>query len=118
MKSTFSIVVMASVSAFLAASPAIAQPTYLACTLMIDGQPERIDFTTDEQAGTVSILITSSGSSRTVNGTFTPDRVVVDEPSARWAISRVNLEFSRTVKMIDATDVGQCEVQEAPRRIF
>jgi len=118
MKITGKALTLTSLAAIMISNPAIAKPTYLACTLMIDGQPEHINFTTDEQAGTVSILIVSSGSSRTVRGAFTPDKVIIDERSVRWEIDRTDLGFSRTITMINSTTNGQCKIQTVPKRAF
>ena len=100
-------------------NPAIAEPIYLACNLVIEGNQSPINFTVDEGAGTVSITIVTSGSTRTVRGTFAPDKVVVDEGDVRWEINRINLGFSRVlVALGNSTDSGRCEIQSAPKRAF
>ncbi|WP_152568993.1 hypothetical protein [Microvirga sp. BSC39] len=119
MKTKIFIAVFAAVGLGVLPVVALAQPTYLACVL--DGGsvgPVRINFTTDESAGTVSIHIVSSGHSRTVNAAFTPDRVLVDERTVRWMIDRTNLQFSRTIKSVNGTEYGQCEIQKPPQRAF
>jgi len=112
----FSLAAFAALTAFV--GPVAAKPNYLTCTFMIDGTPSVINFTADEASGTVSVFVPSSGHSRTVDAMFTPDQVMVDESQVRWEISRVDLTIARTIKMIDSTDRGQCEIQTAPERAF
>lgn len=114
------IVLVISLGAVLAfgSTSATAQPTYLACALDLDGKLEPINFTTDEQIGTVSIQIVRSGSSRTLNATFTADKVIIDERDVRWEISRTDLSFSRTIPFLNSITSGQCTIQATPQRAF
>ncbi|WP_141098838.1 hypothetical protein [Rhizobium esperanzae] len=93
---------------------ALAEPVYLKCDFSIDS----VSFGLDEQNGSASILITSSGSTRTVPATFTPDKVIIDESDVVWTIDRRNLNFSREFTLISSTDTGHCEIQAIPKRKF
>lgn len=96
---------------------ALAAPTYLTCSL--DGLPPKgFGFTIDEQAGTVGILIKTSGHSRVVPAAYSPDKIFINEGDVRWMISRTDLRFSRTIKMIDSTTYGTCEIDAVPKRAF
>lgn len=118
MKSTTAFAFSLALACVVLSGVASAAPTYLACTFMVDGSPNVIDFTADEAAGTVSILTRHSGFNRTVAATFTPERVLVNEGDVRWEISRVDLTVSSTITMINSTDHGKCEIEAAPKRAF
>ena len=96
---------------------ALAAPTYLTCSL--DGLPPNgFSFTVNEDSGTIGILIRTSGNSRVVQATYTPDKILVDEREVRWMISRTDLRFSRTIKLISSTTWGSCMVDAVPSRAF
>lgn len=98
--------------------PAVAEPVYLSCTFLIDGNPNTLDFTADESAAQVSIFVPNSGRSRTVNATFTPDKVVINEEQVIWTISRTDLSITRYIKLVDSANSGKCDVQQVPTRVF
>lgn len=93
---------------------ALAEPVYLICDFSIDS----VSFGLDEQQGSASILITSSGSTRTVPATFTPDKVIIDEGDVIWTVDRRNLDFSREFTLISSKNNGHCEIQAVPNRKF
>ena len=97
---------------------AMAEPVYLVCTIMVHGKPNDLNFTLDEQIGKASIMVPASGVARTVNAAFSTDKVVIEEPQVRWVINRVDLRFSRTIKLIDSTNEGHCQLQATPKRAF
>ncbi|MFT4095752.1 MAG: hypothetical protein QM651_01425 [Rhodoblastus sp.] len=97
---------------------AVAEPVYLDCTFMIDGNPSVIKFTLDEQTGMVARYVVASGYSGTLRGTFTPDKVIFGDNDARFEIDRTSLTISRTIVLINSTNKGKCVVQTPPRRVF
>lgn len=90
------------------AANAQAKPVYLTCTFMVDGKPDVIDFTLNEERAIVSRYVRHSGYSRTESATFTPDRIAFGDNQVRFEIDRKSLRIASTIVAINSTDIGSC----------
>lgn len=97
---------------------ALAKPVYLSCEIPVDDKIAAFEVTADEEAGTVSYLVVSSGFTKTMPGAFQADKVVFGDKGGSFTIDRTNLAFTRTITMINSSDHGQCKIIEAPKRAF
>ncbi len=99
---------------------ALAEPVYLSCAYADGEYTEQIDFTLDEQAGTVTITNSGTGYAPKFKAGFAPDRVVFrDQLLKSYSISRTDLSFSITSTMGGAqTHNGKCKLKTAPKRAF
>lgn len=100
-------------------APAIAAPTYMSCVFVSsEGAKSEVKITADESAGTVDVLVPSTGFTARMAGTFTSDRVLFKDKMLDYSISRVDLTVSRTIRMINSTDKGKCSIEAPPKRAF
>ena len=113
-------------AAVLIASPAVAAPTYLSCTVpTASGEAIYIDVAADADAREVVATFPKSGDSERYPAAFSATSVgFSDTGSVNFAIdykiSRVDLTIERTITMSGKreTSQGTCKVQKAPARAF
>ena len=108
----------AVLTCLVTATPALANPVYLTCTLTDNGGESVFDVQLNETNGTVSYFIHRNGMTVQKRAVFTPDRVTFNG----FAIDRRTLEFSRDntgSAFYSAgdppTDVGQCAIDDRER---
>ncbi|MDZ7896396.1 MAG: hypothetical protein U5M50_16470 [Sphingobium sp.] len=111
---------MRQIAAFIVmAMPATAHatPIYLTCDFA-EKPGYGIKLTADEGAGTVAVIVPSTGYSETMRAAFSTDRVVFEGRLLSYSLSRVSLKLERTIKSINAIDHGICRIEAAPKRAF
>jgi hypothetical protein len=104
--------------ALAAATPAMAAPVYLKCSIEQDGGPLQVNFVLDEETSRVAVIIPKTGAVDQVRGTFMIDRVLVPRDPSSFEISRTDLSVVRSTPMLKTTDRGFCKVEEFRKRAF
>lgn len=104
----------------LLAAPAVAHaaPVYLSCNIPNQGNDFTVDATLNEAEGTVSLFMPSTDNRETLQGTFTPDKVLFSNRMMSYTLSRVDLSLVRVVPLLKSRETGQCRVQTPPQRAF
>jgi len=111
-------------SAVVEPTSAVASPAYLQCSFTKDGKTVILSITADEESGSVTTLMESTGYSERRTAVFSPTSVRWSSPSdfggLRYDLSRTSLTIVRDLIIGDKTftDRGTCAVQKAPKRAF
>lgn len=114
MKIRFAVFVIAFAMAPFSANAAT---SYLTCT--VTSQPGwSIEVAANEETSTVTTNIPMTGFSGKGVGIFTASDVVFGDRDISYRISRTDLSFERTIRILRQTDRGFCKVNAAPRRAF
>jgi hypothetical protein len=105
-----------SFAAFLTLSRAgaLAAPTYLACEFAHpSGKPQVFNFALDEASGKLGVHVPSTGSQRSVEGTYEAGKVTANEGSVAWEIDPAALTVIRDKRMVKEKDRGACKTISA-----
>jgi hypothetical protein len=106
------------------AMPAVAAPTYLACTISSGGEPAHLNITADEANQIATLEIIETGHVERRPAVFTQTTVTFDSPMSfgdtAYRISRTDLSINAVVSagQTSVTSSGSCTVQTAPQRAF
>ncbi|MBK6800335.1 MAG: hypothetical protein IPG83_02290 [Novosphingobium sp.] len=106
--------------ALAAASPALAGPTYLVCTLTPDDKPSAINLTADESNSIVTVSA-PSGRSRAptrLAASFTAGQVTFGDGMVNYRLDRSTLSIVREMPRFGFVERGTCQIEKAEKRAF
>lgn len=99
-------------------SPALAAPTYLACTLDQSSTQLPVDVTVDEDGQRAIITLPTTGRMVTRRAAFSPTEVSIPDDETTWVVNRTNLTFQRIIDIAGKRSAyaGTCAVKPAPAK--
>jgi hypothetical protein len=96
-----------------------AAPVFIECNIPNQGEPFPVEVTVDEQAGTVSLFMPTTGNRQKLSAIFSADRVTFGDRYAQYALSRSEpLYIVRIVPLIKSSEHGLCKMMNLPKRAF
>lgn len=102
-------------------SPAFAGPVYLTCAFP-DRPSHDLQVTLDEQGGTASVYLASTGYTEQFKAAFGPETISFQGRFHEYLLNRVDQTLRRTIRMLkgsaSAVDVATCVIRKTPKRAF
>ena len=90
-------------------------PIYLRCSF---SNKTDVMITADEGNSSVTVALPSTGYSEKIPAAFTATEVRFQNRMLSYVINRTDLSAVRTIRSINSTDAGHCQIETAPKRVF
>lgn len=95
-----------------------AEPVYLSCDFGAASGQYPVELVANEAESSVNLTVPKTGHNERFRALFSKDTVVFGNDLSQYTVSRVTLGMTIVTPVIQKTSVGQCVVDQKPKRAF